>query len=87
MSLETKLLYLIMAGWALMIFVPSFVPALFMAAGLGIAAAYIVFLGAGDAVQLKDMVIAIAPSVAGAVFIAWPVGMVFRWVLRRKRAI
>lgn len=87
MTMETKLLYLIMAGWALMIFVPSIVPAVFMAIGVGGAAAYIVFLGSSDAASLKDIVIAVVPSMSAAVIIAWPVGKLARWLLRKRRAI
>ena len=85
MEMETKLLLVMMAGWTLMLFVPSLIPAVILAVSVGIAAAYVVFLGASDVVVLSDFLIAVAPSTAGAVFIAWPFGKLFRWVLRRKR--
>jgi len=87
MGIETKLLYLMIAGWVLMIFVPSILPALFLAAGVGVAGGYIVFLGASERAILSDILIAVAPSTAGAVLVAWPFGKLFRWVLRKKRTV
>jgi len=87
MGMETKLLYLMIAGWVLMIFVPSILPAIFLAAGVGVSAGYVVFLGASEKAILSDIIIAVAPSTAGAVLIAWPFGKLFRWMLRKKRTI
>ena len=85
--METKLMYLILAGWALMLFLPSFIPAFILAAGFGGAAAFVVFLGNGAEGDLIRVMTVISPSATIAVFVAWPVGAIFRWVLRRDPQI
>ena len=81
--METKLMYLILGGWALMLFLPSFIPAVMSAAGFGGAAAFVVFLGNGGEGDLIRTMIVISPIATISVFVAWPIGAVFRWILRR----
>lgn len=85
--MEDKLIYLILAGWALMIFLPSVFPALILAAGMGGAAAYLVFLGNGGEGDLVAVLSVVGPVAAVSIFLAWPLGALFRWVLRRKTTI
>ena len=75
----------IMGAWALMLFVPSVFPALLMSGGFGVGIAYMMFLRQGGEGDLAAALVTVAPIMAGAVFVAWPVGAVFRWVLRSKR--
>ena len=77
--METNIMYIILAGWALMLFVPTLIPAFFMAAGIGGAAALMVFLGGNG--ELIRTVIVVSPIATLLVFVAWPVGVFFRWVL------
>jgi hypothetical protein len=85
--MEDKLIYLILAGWAAMIFLPSVFPALILAAGMGGAAAYLIFLGNGGEGDLVGVLSVVGPVAAVSIFLAWPVGALFRWVLRRKPSI
>ena len=85
--METNLMYLILAGWALMLFLPSFVPAFILAAGMGGAAAYMVFLGSGAEADLIRTMVIISPIATIAIFVAWPVGAVCRWMLKRDPQI
>ena len=82
--MEMTLAYLIMAGWAVMLFLPSVFVALIIAAGLGGASAYLVHLGNGGQGDLISQMFVISPIAAVAIFLAWPVGALFRWVLRRR---
>lgn len=86
-AVEQKLMYLILAGWAVMLLLPSVLPALFVAAGLGGAAAYIVFVDPGNETDVVTLLIKLSPIAAVAIFAAWPVGAVFRRLLRRKHSI
>ena len=54
--METKLIYLILSGWFLMLALPSILPAFILAAGMGGAAAYLVFLGNGGEGDLVRVV-------------------------------
>ncbi|AZQ67235.1 hypothetical protein EF888_08905 [Silicimonas algicola] len=81
----TTVTLVVMGAWALMLFVPSMFPALLMSAGFGVGIAYMMFLRQGGEGDLAAALIAVAPIAAGAVFVAWPVGAIFRWVLRSKR--
>lgn len=82
--MESKILYLILAGWFLMLALPSIVPAFFVAAGLGGAAAYLVFVGNGGQGDLLQVLIVVAPMAGLAIFMAWPLGKFCRWVVRRR---
>lgn len=81
--METKLMYLILAGWSLMLFLPSFIPAFILAAGFGGAAAFVVFLGNGSEGDLIRTMVVISPIATISVFVVWPIGALFRWILRR----
>ena len=81
--MEEKLMYLILAGWALMLFLPSIVPAFVLASAMGGAAAFLVFLGQGGEGDVFRVLVTAAPLATIAIFIAWPVGALFRWMLRR----
>ena len=82
--MEQQLMYLILAGWLLMIFLPSILPALILAAALGGAAAYLVFIGNGGEGDLQSIAMYVAPMAGGAIFAAWPFGAFIRWVIRPK---
>ncbi len=82
--MEMNIVYVILAGWALMLFLPSIFLALLLSAGFGGAVAYMVHLGHGGDGDLVAQMMVIAPIAAVAVFLAWPVGALFRWVLRRR---
>ena len=82
--MEISIVYVILVGWALMLFVPSVFLGLITSAGFGGAIAYLLYVErdrTGD--LIADMTV-IAPVAAVAVFVAWPVGALFRWVLRRQ---
>ncbi len=81
--METKLIYLILAGWFLMLALPSILPAFILAAGMGGAAAYLVFLGNGGEGDLVRVVSIVGPMATVAIFMAWPLGKLCRWLLRR----
>lgn len=82
--MEMNIVYVILAGWALMLFVPSVVLAVIASAGFGGSVAYLVHLGQGGEGDLAAQMVASAPKAGIAVFLAWPVGALFRWVLRRR---
>ena len=82
--METKIMYLILAGWLLMLALPSLLPAFVLAAGMGGAAAYLVFLGNGGQGDLLRVLMVVGPMASIAIFMAWPVGKLCRWVLRRN---
>lgn len=84
--METKIMYLILAGWLLMLALPSLLPAFVLAAGMGGAAAYLVFLGNGGQGDLLRVLMVVGPMASIAIFMAWPVGKLCRWVLRRNPA-
>ena len=81
----TTVTLVVMGAWALMLFVPSMFPALLMSAGFGVGIAYMMFLRQGGNGDLAAALVTVAPIAAAAVFVAWPVGAIFRWVLRSKR--
>ena len=85
-SIEMNIVYIILAGWALMLFLPSLFLAVVMSLGFGIAVAYLAHIGKGGEGDLASQIMVTVPVAAAAVFVAWPVGALFRWVLR-KRAI
>ena len=82
--MEVSILTVVLAGWALMLFVPSVFIAAVASAGFGVAISFMFHLEQGGVTDLMGDILLIAPVAAGAVFIAWPFGMVFRWVLRRR---
>ena len=86
LSIEMNIVYVILAGWALMLFLPSLFLAVVMSLGFGISVAYLAHIGNGGEGDLAAQLMANMPVAAAAVFVAWPVGALFRWVLR-KRAI
>lgn len=81
--METKIMYLILAGWFLMLALPSIVPAFVLAAGMGGAAAYLVFMGNGGQGDLLRVLVVVGPMASIAIFAAWPLGKFCRWALRR----
>ncbi len=83
-SIEMNIVYVILAGWALMLFLPSLFLAVVMSLGFGVSVAYLAYLGKGGEGDLASQVMASAPVAAVAVFVAWPVGALFRWVLRKR---
>ncbi len=85
--METNIMYMVLAGWSLMLFVPSLIPAFILAAGIGGAAAFMVFLGAGGDGDLIRTVTVVSPIATILVFVAWPMGAVLRWMLRRDPQI
>lgn len=80
----SSILATVLAGWALMLFVPSIFAAVIASAGFGGAIAYMFHLEQGKTTDLIGDIMLIAPVAAGAVFIAWPIGMLFRWALRKR---
>lgn len=82
--MEASILTVVLAGWALMLFVPSVFVAVAASAGFGVAVAYLFHLEQGAVTDLLGDILLIAPVAGGAVFIAWPIGMMFRWALRRR---
>ena len=82
--MELSIVYVVLAGWALMLFVPSIFLGVIASAGFGGAIAYLLYVERGKTGDLIADLTLIAPVAAVAVFIAWPVGALFRWVLRRQ---
>ena len=82
--MEVSIISVVLAGWALMLFVPSVFVAALTSAGFGVAISYMFHLEQGAVTDLMGDILLIAPVAAGAVFIAWPFGMLFRWALRRR---
>ena len=82
--MEMSIVTLVLAGWALMLFVPSVFLGLITSAGFGGAITYMLFVERGRTGDLIGDTMIIAPVAGGAVFVAWPVGALFRWVLRRQ---
>ncbi len=78
------LTYVVLAGWVLMYFVPSFFPAVGIAVVMALGASYVVFAGnaelGGSFVQSLSTVFPIALV---AIFVAWPLGAAMRWLKRR----
>ncbi len=76
--------YVVLAGWVLMYFVPSFMLATGIAGVMALVAGYIVFLqnaaGGADPVQT---LLTVGPIAFVGVFMAWPLGAGMRWVKRR----
>lgn len=86
MELSGTITLLIVAGWAAMIFAPSFVIALFIAAGFGGASAYLVYLDIPGATpdDLLALIKLYAPIAGAAVFVAYPVAAAAKWAVRKK---
>lgn len=89
MTTETTLTLFIVSGWAVMIFVPSFIVALLIAASFGVSAAYMIHLNlleTGDARpdHLLLLIQYIGPFAGGCVFVAWPVTRLFKWFVRKN---
>jgi len=90
--MEDILVYLILAGWGVMLFVPTFILAFVMACILGGSAGYLVHLNAiaaspGETGDLAAQMMFVAPVAAIAILAAWPFGAFLRWfVNRNKRA-
>jgi len=83
-DLAFSIFALILAGWALMLFVPSVVIGVVLSAGFGGAVATLIYVERGRTGDLVADMMVIAPVAAVAVFVAWPVGALFRWALRRQ---
>ncbi|MDD9922226.1 MAG: hypothetical protein OXQ92_08120 [Boseongicola sp.] len=90
--MEDILVYLILAGWGVMLFVPSILIAVVFASVLGVCAAYLVHLNSANSAtgfepDLMNQMMIIAPFAVVAIFAAWPLGAILRWfVNRNKRA-
>ncbi len=82
--MEMSIFYVVLAGWALMLFVPSVFLGVITSAGFGGAITYMLYVERGRTGDLIGDMMVIAPIAAAAVFIAWPVVALFRWVLRRQ---
>ena len=82
--MEMSIVTVVLAGWALMLFVPSVFLGLITSAGFGGAITHLLYVERGRTGDLIGDMMIIAPIAAVAVFVAWPVGALFRWVLRRQ---
>lgn len=77
------LTYVVLAGWVLMYFVPSFMMAVGIAILMALGAGYIVFAQTAEAGgDLLQSMITVGPIAFVAVFMAWPLGVAMRWIRR-----
>lgn len=80
------LTYVVIAGWVLMYFMPSFVLAAGIAAVMALGAGYIVNLGnAVSGADLVQTMLTYVPIAFIAIFVAWPLGVAMRWIFRRLK--
>lgn len=83
-------MWVILGGWVYVLFVPRAWGALLVSLGLGIICAVMVYLGEADSelpyqISVATIVVVIAPMAAVAIFLAWPLGALFRrFVLTKK---
>lgn len=75
---------LVLAGWALMLFVPSIFVAALTSVGFGGAIACLFHIDQGRTGDLVGEILLVTPVAAGAVFVAWPFGMLFRLMVRKR---
>ncbi|MDA8585972.1 hypothetical protein N9L47_06815 [Rhodobacteraceae bacterium] len=81
--MEMQLVYLVLGGWFLMLFIGSVVPAFILAAAIGGAGGYLVFLDKAGGSDLIAVMQVAAPLFFAVTFVAWPIGAVLRLMLRR----
>ncbi|MDJ1008065.1 MAG: hypothetical protein QNJ13_09610 [Paracoccaceae bacterium] len=88
--MEDILTYGLLLAWAIMLFVPSLVAALLLAVVMALAATVLIWQTSIDPVtgstgDPATMFLILAPMAFAAVFVAWPVGALGRFVLRRLK--
>lgn len=88
--------YVIVCGWVLMYFLPSFALAFIAASALAFLAGLLAYIGrtgaeSFDWAGLMDSAMPVAPVTFIAIFMGWPLGLVFRrirlWLRRRAAGV